>query len=58
MYASERKEVMAMKELSPGAKCEISFSRRFTIHQIWAELDKKYPSAKTIGMRKDERKSV
>ena len=53
-----RKEVMTMKELSMGAKCEIPFSRRFTIHQIWAELDKKYPSVKTISMRKDGRKSV
>jgi hypothetical protein len=49
---------MTMKELSQGIKCEISFSRRFTLHQIWAELDKKYPSAKNIRMRKDDRKSV
>jgi len=47
-----------MKELSQGAKCEIPFSRRFTLHQIWAQLDKKYPAAQNSMMKRENKKSV
>lgn len=47
-----------MNELLQGKKCEIAFSRRFTIHQIWAQLDKKYPAVQNSMMKREYKKSV
>jgi len=49
-----------MEQLSYGMVCEIPFSRRVTLHQIWAELDKKYPklAAKITSVKKESKKRV
>ena len=49
-----------MEQLSYGMVCEIPFSRRGTLHQIWAELDKKYPklAAKITSVKKESKKRV